>query len=229
MASQSQPRVFHALTGVELQQAILKALEAALCDDWHFRRHLTYPVVSFEVSVKLHAYPMEPGDFNVEAQGLHRDPDFPKDAASFDFEVEANQEADAPDRIRQASGQPLPRPRRTDAGATVDEPAQAEPEPPAPQEVRDVTPAPPGPSADAGVSRASAPGPSRGPAGNAEGEPIIDIRVADGSVRRERVEIPGHVVAPHPVEIPHEPARKVDIATRANPDGFAAPAGKHGA
>ena len=61
------PRPFNGLSGLELKKAILADIENQLNGDYHFRAHLSYPLVTWRFKLAVNAYPSEIGEFESNA------------------------------------------------------------------------------------------------------------------------------------------------------------------
>ncbi len=109
-------RLFNALNGQELKKIIMQQVEKAIDDDFHFRRHLTYPVVSFDWKLVVSAYPLQPPKFEIAAEhDVVAAPEgaeipVPKPGEIKTFELEGSSKIDTPDQARDESGQPIPTP-----------------------------------------------------------------------------------------------------------------------
>jgi hypothetical protein len=206
-------RPFQAIDGSELRRIILAEVERAIEADQKFRRHLTYPVFSFAFNIVIHAYPMEPPEFNVEGR-YRRAPEsgeIPKgDPDRIELEGRLDVDAPAPgglapDEARERANIPVPMPAHAPLGKsgtmTVDEP-QTKASEKREDKLDD-------------------------PAAIASGQtsPTAAKRLAEE--RKGGVKPPSP--SPPPSPAPNEPrnrpgsspnfARSVDLATRAAPDG----------
>jgi len=63
-------RVFNALNGDELRQVLLRDVQRVLSQDQELQRHLTFPKVSWRVTIDLKIYPRTPEDKKVEVEGF---------------------------------------------------------------------------------------------------------------------------------------------------------------
>lgn len=118
----SQERPFQAIDGTELKRIILSEISKQMDKDSKFLRHLTYPVFSFAFNIVIHAYPMEPPEFNVEGR-YRRAPaagEIPKGDPEH-IELEGRLDVDAP-----AEGGLAPDQARERAGLSVPMPAHAQ-------------------------------------------------------------------------------------------------------
>ncbi len=68
MADNQSDKLFQAIDGTELRQLILVEIAHKIDNDMRFRRHLTYPLVSFAFNIVVSAYPMEPPEFKVSGK-----------------------------------------------------------------------------------------------------------------------------------------------------------------
>ncbi len=109
-------RLFNALNGQELKKIILQQVEKAMDEDFHFRRHLTYPVVSFDWKLVVSAYPLQPPKFEITAEHdvvaapAGEEIPVPKPEEIGTFELQGSRKAAAPDQHREESGQQIPSP-----------------------------------------------------------------------------------------------------------------------
>lgn len=198
----SQERPFQAIDGTELKAIVLAEIAKVMDKDSKFLRHLTYPVFSFAFNIVIHAYPMEPPEFNVEGR-YRRAPAADEIAPKGDperIELEGRLDVDAPaegglapDQARERAGLPVPMPAHASLGKsgtmTVDSRL-----PPMPIDDRPST-APVPPVADGAVIAGG------------------QVSAADAARLRKSRE-------PHnrPGASPNF-ARSVDLATRAAPEG----------
>jgi hypothetical protein len=88
--------VFQALDGTELKRIILAEVQRSLDNDAHFKRHLTYPLVSFAFSVVISAYPMEPPEFQVQGRAKYQRASVPADVEPEVIAVKGELNIDAP-------------------------------------------------------------------------------------------------------------------------------------
>lgn len=222
-------RLWNALDGRELKRAIVREVEDMLDADDRFVANVTYPKVSFSVSVNLKVYPREPESFTVTAGKTVGESNGEPIEVSLDRQV-AN---DHPDKIRMAIGAPLPHPQQVKGVGVVDVTAEqlyenraakpysdpddeeyrepdAEPEPDGPREPPDeplIVPATEMPSAKGTAKKQ---------------HESVTVGGASGRTTQRQIEIDGHNTAPRPIQIPREPARKVSIANSAAvEDGWA--------
>lgn len=109
-------RLFNALNGQELKKIIMQQVEKAIDEDFHFRRHLTYPIVSFDWKLLVSAYPLQPPEFKIGAEhdvvaapeGEEIPAPTPEQIET--FELDGSRKIEAPDAAREESGQPIPAP-----------------------------------------------------------------------------------------------------------------------
>jgi hypothetical protein len=62
-------RVFNALNGEELKQLLLRDVQRVLSQDSELQRHLTFPKVSWTITVDLKIYPRTPADKQIVVLG----------------------------------------------------------------------------------------------------------------------------------------------------------------
>ncbi len=116
--------VFNALDGAELAKSIVKQIEPAIRAqmeaDANFKEHLTYPVVEWEWTLVVRAYPHEPGSFGAKAQGKLAQPKVTIVGAS--RVVDSSSDENTPDAVRAEAGIAVTRPQKTSAGIVADVP-----------------------------------------------------------------------------------------------------------
>lgn len=109
-------RLFNALNGQELKKIIMQQVERALDEDFHFRQHLTYPVVSFNWNLVVSAYPLQPPEFKIGAEHdivaapKGEEIPMPKPEEIGTFELGGRSKIDTPNQAREESGQAVPTP-----------------------------------------------------------------------------------------------------------------------
>ncbi len=146
-------RLFNALNGQELKKIIMQQVEKAIDEDFHFRRHLTYPIVSFDWKLVVSAYPLQPPEFRVAAEhdvvAAPEGEEIPVPAPEQigTFELGDSSKIEAPDAAREASGQAVPEPilvGRKGEQVVVERPFETPPKKGAAEAVRDkLSPSPP--------------------------------------------------------------------------------------
>ncbi len=139
-------RLFNALNGQELKKIIMQQVEKAIDEDFHFRRHLTYPIVSFNWNLIVSAYPLQPPEFKIGAEhdvvaapkGEEILAPTPEQIKTFEFE--GGSKIEAPDAAREESGQAVPAPTlvgRKGEQVVVERPFEQPPKKGAAETVRD--------------------------------------------------------------------------------------------
>lgn len=113
-------RPFNALNGLEWKKIILKEIERNLDNDFHFRQHVAYPLISWQWKMAVNVYPGEPANFEVSigpkemrAPGME---DFVPEDDPVQVDIVAQRDVTAPagesaDSVRRDAGLPVPSPR----------------------------------------------------------------------------------------------------------------------
>ena len=108
-------RVFNALSGEELKKAILLDIEKKLNNHPELKAHLTFPVVAYQYTIAIRAYPREKQMEKVTGGAQYRAADpqtgqwVPTEQTSVDMLIHGQSETiDRPDDARERRGLPIP-------------------------------------------------------------------------------------------------------------------------
>jgi len=108
-------RVFNPIDGSELAGIIVATLQRALDEDENYRRHLTYPLVEFEIRVTVKGYPDIAFETGADGSAKLKQDTPAVVTVTCGQQIQAPVAGVAPDTARTEAGLPIL--ERTDTGA----------------------------------------------------------------------------------------------------------------
>ena len=195
--AQPQGRLYNALNGRELRRAIIREVEDLLENDDRFSSGIAFPKVSFKFDLTVKVYPREPESFALSTEKVYGE----SDAEPTETVLSRERENEHPDKVRQFTGDPVPRPQQVKHVGLVDLTGEQV------QESRTI------PDKEPLIIPATEMPPlTKTP------KQQVSVSGVNGSAGKQTIEIEGHVAKPHEIDMEtesREPAARVSISNDA--------------